>query len=405
MQKSDKVALFSNIILVGFVMGVIYHYVLGFYMQLGQPYNTFIYPPSMAFCDFTGIANYAKQLNPYHEVVLWACYFPLDYIFLYPFSLIKNFVVSYTLYISIFLIFLIYANTKAFACENLTKLQNFQNIFILSVVSYPVLYMLDKGNLDSILFIILALFVSAFKSEKYFLAAILLGIENAFKPFPIFFLILFLMKKKYKEFFISLLISALLIIGGFMFLKGPFFDQIIIFIKSLALFKARYALGPALGIGFSSSLFMPLKAVMLHFSTKVSDIATFVKIYDYFSLFASIITLFFVWREKILWKQLTLLICNFLLLPYCTYDYKFIFLFIPLWLFVNTEEKSKFDLTYIILFALLFVPKSIIINFPGIHLQNQSWLTLSAIINPVIMIILTLLIIYEQFLSKKDDGV
>lgn len=405
MQKSDKVALLSSIILVGFAMGVIYHYILGFYLHFGEPFNTFVYPASMAFCDFTGILNYAKHLNPYHEVILWACYFPLDYIFLYPFSLIKNFVVSYSLYISIFFIFLIIANIKAFTCDNLTKLQNFQNIFILSVVSYPVLYMLDKGNLDSILFIILALFVYAFKSEKYFLAALLLGIENAFKPFPIFFLIFFLIKKRYKEFFASLLISALLVIGGFLFLKGSFFDQIIIFIKSLALFKIVYAYSPGVGIGFSSSLFMPLKAIMLHFSTKPSDLIAFIRMYDYFSIIITAVTLLFVWREEILWKQLTLLICNFLLLPYCTYDYKFIFLFIPIWLFVNAKVKSKFDFTYIILFALLFVPKSIIISLPGIHLQNPSWLSLSAIINPAIMLILTLLIIYEQFLPKKDNGV
>ena len=404
MEKSQKVTILSSIILVGFAIGVIYHYVLGFYMHLGEPYNSFVYPASWAFCDFTGILNYAKGLNPYHEVVLWACYFPLAYIFLFPFAFIKSTLLSYLIYLSIFNIYMIFMNIKNFYCKNLSKMQNFQNIFILSVMSYPVLYMLDKGNLDSILLISLASFVYSFKSEKYYLASILLAIANAFKPFSIFFLIFFLLKKKYREFMLSIVLTILLVIGGFMILKGSFFDQIIIFMQSLALFKKVYALGAGVGIGFSSSLFMPLKAIMLHFSTVPSVVGNFVRIYDYTSYIITAITLFFVWREQCFWKQLTLLICNFLLIPYCTYDYKLIFLFIPIWLFVNEEKKSKFDLIYLILFASLFIPKSIIIFFPYIHSQNGSWLSLSAILNPLIMLLFSSLIIYEQiFFNKKEE--
>jgi len=119
-------------------------------------------------------------------------------------------------------------NIKMFGCKSLTKMQYFQNIFILTVVSYPVLYLVDRGNFDLFLFVMFALFVYAFKSEKYFLASILLAVQNACKPFAVLFLLLFLFKKRYKEAFFSIILTIILIIGGFMILKGDFWNQIIV---------------------------------------------------------------------------------------------------------------------------------------------------------------------------------
>lgn len=401
MEKSEKVTILSSIILVGFVFGVFYHYILGFYMHGGELLNSFLYPASMAFCDIFSVLTYIKDFSPYSHVVLWVAYFPLTYLLMFPFALIKNPLISYSIYISGFLVYLISMNIKVFACKSLTKLQNFQNIFIITTISYPVLYILDKGNFDMYLFVLFGFCVYAFKSEKYFISCILLAIANAMKPFTVLFLLLFLRKKKYKEFFLSIILTTLLVIGGFMVFKGNFFDQIIDFIKVQMLFKTTYAMGSRMAIGFTSSLFMPLKAIALHFSTSPSFVEHFVKLYDYACFVITGITMFFIWKENVLWKQLTLMICNFLLLPYCTYDYKLIFLFIPIWLFVK-EEKSHFDLVYIILFGLLFIPKNIILELTAISATEINLISLSAILNPIIMIMLSLLIIYEQFYSKKN---
>ena len=55
MEKEQKIMILSSIVLVGFVMGVFYHYILGFYLHAPEPYNSFLYPASMAFCDIFGI--------------------------------------------------------------------------------------------------------------------------------------------------------------------------------------------------------------------------------------------------------------------------------------------------------------------------------------------------------------
>ena len=191
MEKSTKIKILATIILVGFTAGVLYHYIIGFYIRtLSEPYNSFLYPRSMAFCDLFDILPYLRNFKPYQPETLWIVYFPLTYILMLPFAFIKNKILSYLLYIAGFVIYLTYMNSKNFSCKNLNKLQNFQNIFIITFFSYPFLYCIDKGNVDIYLFILLGFWAYAFKKEKYWLSSFLLALINAMKPFTLYFLIL-----------------------------------------------------------------------------------------------------------------------------------------------------------------------------------------------------------------------
>lgn len=408
MDKTNKILVLSTITLIGFVIAVIYLYVVDQYMHLGVPYNSFLYPAYGAFCDFTSILPYIIGFNPYQTTTLWVVYFPITYLILYPFSLFKTTVLSYFIYSFSFVAYFIYMNLKSFSSENLTKIQNFQNIFILTVISYPFLCIMDKGNCDMYLFIIFGLCVFAFKSEKYLLSCILLALVNAMKPFTLLFLIPFLVKKKYKEFFFSIILSIILVIGGFLMYKGNLIKELRMFISSLLWFKINYMylINNDFGMGFASSLYMPLKLLFCKSTTNpIISAETLVKYYNILCLTITIPTIFFIWKEKILWKQLTLITCHFLLLPCITYDYKLIFLFIPIWLFVNSKEKNKFDVAYTILFGLMLIPKHFVFTNP--HITSPTivkWFTLSIIANPIIMLLLMGLIMYEcthKMLSKN----
>lgn len=399
MTKSNKIMLISSVVLVGFTLGVFFHYILGFYFGLKDPFNTFLFGPNSAFCDFIQVVPFTKNLAPYAHQNIWIGYFPLAYILLFPFTLIKNIFVAYLIFISGFLSFWIFMNIKNLVCEDLTKLENFRNIFILSLMSYPLLFILDRGNTDMFLFIIFALCVYAFKSEKYLLSAFLLAVDNALKPFSLLFLFLFLFKKRYKECFFSIITTGILIIGGFLLLKGDFFDQIVVLLKNLIYFKSMYVFqnNNNYGMCHFMSLFTMSKLIFCKCAYH-PIISTFLlaKIYDYFFALMTIITIYFVYREKLFWKQITLLTCNMLMLPYVIGDYKLIFVMVSIWLFVNVKEKTNFDLIYTILFSLLLIPKNIIILT---HLSGPTasrFFSLAIIINPLLILSIFCLIIFEQ---------
>lgn len=403
MDKSEKVTWLATIVLIGFVAGVFYCYFYGFYLRVPTLYNSFLYPAGAAFCDFFGPFKYIQDFKFYDDVTLWVVYFPLAYFLFIPFTIIKNQFICYIFYILCFLYYWIRENKKEFYCEDLSKIKNLQNIFVLTIISYPFLYTIDKGNFDMYIFLLLWAFTYFFQKEDYRSSAIVLGIANAMKPFSIFFLVLLLIKKKFKETFGSILITGVLIVCSFLVLQGNLWVQVLGFLKTLALFKATYTYQNQewFGMAYSSSLYMVFKLFLCKF-TATPIVSTYIltKYYDILSYIVTALTVIFVCFEKKLWKQLTLLICNFLLLPYITYDYKLLFLFIPLWLFVNEKEKTKFDLVYTIFFALLLIPKHIVIPVHALSSTMANFYTISIIINPIIMILLTLLIIWEQFKKK-----
>lgn len=405
MNKSEKVTLLSIIIVVGFVFAVIYHYILGGYMGLGFPDKSFLFYSPTVGEDFIGMLYVIRDLNPYDHMDSWINYFPLAYLTIYPLTFIKNVMASYLMCLFLFLSFFWGMNFKCLSCLNLTKIENFRNIFIFTFMSYPFLMVADRGNFDMFLFILFAAFIYSFKSEKYLLAAILIAIENACKPFSILFLFLFLFKKKYKEFFVSLILTAFLVLGGFLVTKGHFFDQINTFLLNLIDFKKHYILSNYdnnYGMFGSSSLFMALKLLLTRTThTPIIQPALLAEAYKYLNLFISVVILFFTFKEKIFWKQISLLTLQMLLLPYLTNDYKFIFLFAPIWLFLNSETKSKYDLIYTIFFGLLLIPKSMLIIMPVSGIEY--YYSLSLIINPIIMISFLGLMIFEQIKNKKQE--
>lgn len=405
MDKKSKISILANIVLIGFVLAVIFHYVLGFYLNKTYPFNTFLWQPGIAFGDFTEMLPLIKDLAPFKAHNYWLNYFPLSFLILFPFTFINNVTFSYIIFASIFIGFFAYLNKKYFICEQLNKVENFQNILILSSLSYPFLSLIDRGNLDMVLFVLFAFFIISFKSEKYLLSSILLAIANSIKPFTLMFLILFLLKKKYKELIINIILTTLLIIGGFMLLKGNIFDQISVFISNVADFNYRYVYSTkSWGMGNNSSLYMCLKMLFCMNSSSF-HVSTFLltNIYKYISALFTVITIFFACKEKIFWKQITLMTLYMLLIPPVITDYKLIFLFVPIYLFVNAkkEEATKSDLIYLIFFALLLIPKH---YFIVDLLDNMNKFSISAILNPIIMLLFMGQIIFEQIKSTQKKS-
>lgn len=400
MEKSEKVALLSAIVLVGFFLAVVFHYVLGFYMGQEYSFNTFLSEPYRAFDDFTSILPRIKGFAPYVEPANWQNYFPLSYLILEPFALIKDKILAYSIFASIFVGFFLYWNINNFKCKKFSGTQNFMNIFILTFMSYPFLCIIDRGNFDMVVFILSMVFVLFLQKKKYAPAAIILGVINALKPFSLLFLFIFLFDKKYREFFLSIATSFLLVVGGFFLFKGNVFDQISVMIGSFIWTQKFFLADVSNGISNSSSLFASLKFLLCSFNN-IIPFNTLLNIYNYVFGVLTLLTIVFAWREKIFWKRISLLTCYMLALPQMVFDYKLILLFIPLYLFVNEKEKSKFDLIYLILFSLMLIPKRYIMFLDPTH--GVNFILFSTVVNPFILLTIMGLISIEQFKFKKEE--
>lgn len=394
MDKATKIKLLSKIILIGFLIAVCACFIRSFCFNLEYPYNTFLFSNSRLFSDFFEVLAILKDFAPYSTS---GNYTSFAYLIFVPILLFKNKFLLFLILCGIFLIFFIYMNAKNLYCENFNKFQNILNISIFSFLSYPFLFLMNRANSDALLLMIFCGFIYLFKKEKYILSAVVLSLLCATKPFFVVFLALFFPIKKYKEIFLASFLTVMLFLGSFLAFHGDYLVQLVKYFTNLQYTSYLYTYEPLWG-SHSTSLYLSLKFILIHFfHLDVGYLAKLAVFYKIFTVLASILTFIAIYREKIFWKQIMFLIIYMCLVPILSYDYRLIFLFVPLWLWLNTLTRSKFDLSYIILFGLLLIPKEYFI----MDLDGFNTLSLSTLISPLILIIFFGLMFFEQSRQKN----
>ena len=115
------------IVMLGFVLSVFKHYILGAYAHLSYPYNTFLFTPDDRFNDFFNMLRACKDNNPYlTSYWLKSVYFPAANTFFYVFGLIRNELLSLGVYIGVFLIaYLSYIKKNLFWVNSLDSIMDF----------------------------------------------------------------------------------------------------------------------------------------------------------------------------------------------------------------------------------------------------------------------------------------
>jgi hypothetical protein len=382
-QKIDIIAL---IVLAGFSLAVFFHYIMGAYLHAGYPFNTFLLRPEEAFMDYFNSLTYVTAGYGGGMVGTTGLSF-LVWRFLY-FISFRNAAVSFLVYsVAVVMYVLVYnmKNLVSAPFPRVPRVKLTQSLIILSFLSYPVLFTLDRGNIEGFAFMLLSLFVYFFRSNKTWISAVFLAGATALKIYPVIFFILYLSEKKYKEMVIFAGTLLLLYAWSYNSLQGVNF-QLSGFISTIRgsgnpgnTYNALYAIGD-MGAAFCSSAFGGLKAAMYAWAPQVSARHLFIlfEIYYWVSLLLFVpVALYVVFVEKELWKKVAILTLSMIFFPFVTADYRLLNIYIPMWLFLNSKEESGADLLYSVLFALLLVPKA--------YYFIKGDISISVMINPLII--------------------
>jgi hypothetical protein len=266
-----------------------------------------------------------------------------------------------------------------------------KNAVILSFCSYPFLYNIDRANFEGFVFIFLALFVYFYIKKKDFWSILFLAAASAMKLFPIILALLFIADKKYKQAILSVILTVVLSVLSVLIYSRNVVGSFVSLLHNQSLYTARYAIGND-GLTYSHSLFGLIKKIVFHLKIDLS-----IPVLANYYMIATLIVMLFlaiyiVYIEKELWKKVALSVIAFCLLPQVSSDYKLIHFMIPIFLFINIKKSTSFDFLYAILFALLLIPKNYNLLTP---------MSDGVILNPIIMTVMMVLIIYEGFKLKS----
>ncbi len=387
--REERIKYVAALLFIGFLMAIFYSVgqnILGY----TDPKNTFLFTPGNMFTDFIGPVRAP-------DIVTYSFFMTA----IKQFFLFIGEEMSLTLFIVGSICLLTIINAKEISEARLSRSSIF-HIAVFSILSYPVLFAINRGNFEILVFFTLYLFAYYLNKKKFVTSAVFLSLAISMKLFPVVFLIVFLSFRKFRAFIYTCLLTIFLNLSSLIIITKTLSKDIYkIIVDYLGIYSGSYMKEQVIdnrGLVFAHSLYGLLKLKIFSFykSTSITDVTLrevtrLFKLYSFveIGLFAFIAS-YVIFIEKELWKKITLLVISMNALPYVSADYKLINFFIPLYLFINKKEKSKTDLIYVILFSLLLVPKNYYTS-----LLNLPDVSLAIFLNPILMIALSSLIIFE----------
>lgn len=347
--------------MIGFVAATVYRYVGGYYHGLGYPYNTFLFLPQDHFMDFYNPLRYNRLLEPYSAPFAMA-YLPFAHSIMYILSRLFSDETAYAL-VALAFTGVISAQTYLFGASDLKdRFFKLQTLVILAFLSYPVLFIIDRGNIEMIMYLFLALFFYAYYVRDSRWSFVFLSMAIAMKLYPATLLVLLVGDKKYKEASAAALLSLALTAGSYLFLaliSGHSFPSMVAMsIKSMGTFKeASFALQ---GIRDNHTIW-GVVALTLALAQKqaATTTATVTSMTNGYTIFAAIffagISAYVILIERAVWRKVALLIISMILLPYASYDYTLISIFFPILLFLNADTMPWETAAFSVLFGAMLV--------------------------------------------------
>ena len=349
-----------------------------------------------SFSDLLLHRKYASAPSPYLALEADSLpannYPPFAHVFMLPFTLIP-----YTYAFAIFAILSIgmIVAPIGLALRGLSRPILISVLISGFVFTYPMLMIIDRGNIQGITtgFCLIGLWF--FMGNKYKAAAALIGIAAALKIYPILLMLLFLKRRRYGEFFIGCAVAAVLTLGALATFEGGIKANVIGFVGAMGTFTSVTADGYFLLPRNHSPA-----AILTYLGGEdlghISGLAR--NLLEQYSMFIAllftitllVVSIFFKIREN----QLLLMLCvSIASIPMVTYGYALTMFFLVLVHILHQDFKAtiypklySFGVTFLI--SALFMAK-------GIPFGSTPEVTIRTIIDPLLLFLLFVLSLWS----------
>ena len=397
MLKEEKISLLVLITLVGFSIAVVYHYVMGYYLGKPWPANTFLDIPQSRFFDFGQVVRQSAALDPFGQDMGGFAGAPFGQFVGYLFSLIPALLRLPIFFGSFFVVFILMVKHHLYGLRSRITSYQLLAIFVIVFLTYPVLFAVDRANFDLLVVPCLFLFAFTYERQKYKASTVFLALAIALKPFAAVFIIVYVLDKKFKDGLLVIFNTVFLSVLSLALFKDGLFMETHKYFH--ALFNNVNVISLANQRAFTSDLYGLLTVGMKFIGDRLGETIYLPShpvariVYAAITIIVFIYLLIYLWEKpKPLWKVLAVLTILIILLPFNSFDYRLTCLFVPMLMYLSTNEKTRNDLLIVVLWGLLLVPKD---YYHFGYLQS-----ISIVINPLLLIGLLICIIPGAFSIK-----
>ena len=244
-----------------------------------------------------------------------------------------------------------------------------------AISSYPIAILLDRGNIEGILFIFTVLGVAAYLGNRLYLSAILIAVAACCKFYPAIFYILFALDRRWKPLLIGILSMAGITLISLLAINSPINYTLALFTQHLSGIN-EFFLYDGRSIQFSHTLCTLISGTLFF---EVGNPRTqamlrlFCNIYPFVIAFLTI-AIFIRMRKLSLHARVSALTVMMVFFPFFSYDYTLIYLYLPFGLLLlDAARRESWNLTEVAvlgLFGFIGIPKQYLVGLfamgPGV---------------------------------------
>lgn len=380
---------FARLMAAGWVVALLYHYVMGGVLHLPYPFNTFLFTPADRLADFTNTWTQARAPQPYAAGgPAVATYFPVVYAGLKVLSRASRPWAS-----AVYLLATLGAMAGLAAVWVRRERPRWAGderwrvvpplVLFVVLGNYPFLFALDRGSIDPIIAALSAAAVLWLMAGRRLAAGALLGVAAAAKGYPLAAGALWLRRRGLLGVVAaSVALAALVILPGLLFAGG-----IPATLRGLAAGLGRYRALYVFGdwsAHYSADGLNGLR-VALAALRRPPDMAVLVPLWEKLALvWAAALAVDAILFAGPLWRQALAVVLVMLVFPNVTNDYKLVLLVPVVLAWISSAEDSGWrDRVFAGCAVLLFVPKHY-----GPPLAGPD-ATVSCIVSPLLLAGLT----------------
>lgn len=401
------------VISAGFVAAVYFHYWLAAYEGASYPRATYLcrtddnmplatmhVPRSVVsrrhcFGDLYAPYLQTLRLAPYaSEGIFPSNYLPFTHALMLPATLLPYDLLLPT-YLACFA-----AGTFAFCLWGVKELPWLERVSFalpMALMAYPPQFLMDRGNLEGLVFAFTALFYIYYSRDKTYASACFLAAAIAMKGYPVAYSLLFALNAQWRQLFLCAAVSIGLTLASAAIFEGGMIHNMMAISVGVAHYLSIMQTDE--GVRHACSLYGLLTIVHRNLSGSPALMAAASFCLDNYkwiqaivglSLFSACIVL-----PLRLWEVLSLLSFSFLMLPLSSPDYRLIHLFLPIIAFIRCKKKDSHSLQIAAVAALLLVPKAFV---------YVDWeISIGCVINPALMVIAAIFICLRAITRKAEQ--
>ncbi len=391
-------SIFVTIVFAGVTFGVFEAIVLGAGFHQPWPLNTFLHRPGERFTDYSAVVEPMRGHDPYGTGT--SNYLPFSYAITLPLTVLSN-RVGLALVVVVVMMCLVRMAVWPLLKENVVQ---GSQVVVAFLLSYPVLFAIDRGNFVLLVFMFLLGAVYLARDGRDVRAGLLLSCAIAMKGYPVIFVSLFWRRGRYRYAVMAILLAVVETLVSLALLRGGLSHHVTGLTRGLRFYQSTYVEGNG-GVPFCTSLYCGLKATIIS-SAGTTAAATFGAQFAGALTAASALLIagaaVLASRVQEYWRQVALLCLAIVVFPTVSADYNLILLLIPVALVMGEKRLDARAVAFLCLAALLCIPKNIF-HLPGVG--GDAGVNAGVFLNPLLLLCAIGVLLAPQASTGSPDRV